>query len=319
MYYKIAILTEYKESIGYGHVVRTSAILETLVNKNLKVDFIVDSKLEINIGLNYPIKYRNWLQIGIDSEYDILIVDTYSIQDEIWDNLKNYSKIISYMDDGNVSVTLTNIVLIKTAIEAKKEKNKIQLIGTKFFPIRESLRNVSKHNSSEIFVMFGGTDIRALSIKLLPLFCNSQNLKFNIVTANENIYKELKLKKTNNINIYFSPNWNELALLMASAKLAISSGGTILYELAYFNIPTIPIEVIDNQKLGLEEFKKIGFINEYFKYNEEYLLEKINNKLIDSIKNYEKYILMAGNGQRIVDGEGSERIVDELIKIRNSL
>lgn len=313
---KLSILTEANKRTGFGHVIRCCSIYEEFLQNNIPVELFIDTEDEIKLFNDIHYKKLNWLSDLFDIESDIILVDSYSLSKKNWDNLEKKSKMLIYINDDNVDIYSKNITSLRFAIEAKNFHNKKQLFGIKYFPIRKNLQNISQIKSNNILVMFGGTDIRELSIKLLPLYKKYPNFNFNIITANETIFE--KIPKQDNIITFLNPNWNELAKLMANAYIAISSGGTILYELAYLSIPTIAISVIDNQEKGIAEFVKKGFIDRYLHYKNKNLLDEIDLSLINFIQNYKFYHKKAQIGKKLIDGYGSSRIVQDILKLYKS-
>lgn len=312
---KIAILTEYRVEKGIGHLIRCNAIYNAFEEKDINVEFIVDTNEDIYILENISYIKYSWLIKGISKFYDVVLIDTYSINKTNWKNLELNSKNIFYLDDGNVFIPSSKINLVKSAIESKKVGKNNQFVGTSFFPLRRAIKETTLYKVSEkdILVMFGGTDIRELSLILTPIFKKYKNYTFNIVTANKKIYK--KIIEIKNIKSYINPPLKQLLYLMKSSKFAIISGGTVLYELAYLQIPSIVIEVIDNQHFGIDTFKKRGFIEKSFIYNQSDLNEEIDSYIQRFISNYSFFKNKAKIGRKIIDGNGANRIVDEIMRV----
>lgn len=310
----IAILTEYKKEKGIGHLIRTYSIVNTFRDKSYSIEFIIDTYEDnLLIDTSEYTKF-NWLTDNIINSYDAILIDTYSIKKYNWINLRKKSKVIFYIDDGNIAIPFPDIILIKIAIESNISSINPHVIGTKYFPLRKEIKENqdARGLDNEVLVMFGGTDIRELSVTLVPILKKNQKCRFNIVTANPNVYN--KIDCTKNISKYLSPPISFLSSLMKRSKFAIVSGGTILYELAYLQIPVIVIEVIDNQKKGIEVFKARKFIEESFLYNDMYLNEKIDNYMSKIINDYSYFQKQAKIGRSIIDGEGSTRITEKIIE-----
>lgn len=311
---RVCLLSQYSSSIGAGHIIRCSTIFE-FFSEYCEVDFFIDSNEKVLLSNNINFEIHNWLSANIEKYYDIILVDTYNIKHLNFKKLKTKTKIIAYMDDGVIDVKDKDVILIRTAVEKIKTNfENICFVGTKYFPIRKSLINakVIKRDELNALVMFGGTDIRQLSLFLNPLYLKYSNIKFNIVTMNKKIVEEIET--AHNINVFFNPNWDELAKIMAYSDFALVSGGTILYELSYMKIPSIVISVIENQNKGIKAFLDLGFIDEYYSYNENNLIEKIEKKISSVLENYDSFRKFAELGRRIVDGNGARNLVLELIK-----
>lgn len=312
---KIAILTEYRKEKGIGHCIRCQGILSSFIKRGFDIDLIIDTDEDIKLLSKSIYQIRPWLKIGIDKPYDVFIVDTYSIKNENWMNLNKMSDLIFYLYDGNLKIEFQNIFLIKTAVESKPEGNNPELIGTDYFPLRKEIQNLNKvhFNKKKVLVLFGGTDIRALSVTLSPIFNRYKEYQFFIVTASEDIYNRIEEKQ--NIHKLLNPSMDIFLELLNDIKFAIISGGTVLYELAYLQIPSIVIEVISNQSEGIKTFKEKGFIEKYFIYNDEELKEKLDKYIYEMITNYEYFKKKAKKGRIIINGKGSEKMVEKIIDI----
>jgi len=313
---KISILTETNKKIGLGHVIRCCSIYEEFLKNNINTRLFIDTKDKIKLFNGIAYKKLNWLSNLFDIESDIIVIDSYSLSKKNWNNLEKKSKLLIYIDDDNINIYSNKVISLRFAIEAKRTENNKQLFGIKYFPIRENLKNINQVKSNNVLVMFGGTDIRKLSIKLMPLYDKYPDFNFNIVTTDETLFTQIA--KQNNIFPILNPNWDVLAKLMANSYIAISSGGTVLYELAYLSIPTIAIEVIENQKKGIKEFIKKGFIVQYLDYKNENLLDEIDSLLFKIIQNYQFYYTKAKIGTKIIDGKGATRIVEAILKLYKS-
>ncbi len=313
---RVCLLSQYSSSIGAGHIIRCSTIFE-FFSEYCEVDFFIDSNEKVLLSKNINFEIHNWLSTNLEKYYDIILVDTYNIKHLNFKKLKTKTKIIAYMDDGVIDIKDKDVILIRTAVEEiKTNLENTCFVGTKYFPIRKSLINVEVNKKEEcnVLVMFGGTDIRELSLLFSPLYLKYSNIKFNIVTMNKKIVE--KMESYENINLFFNPNWDNLAKIMAYSDFALVSGGTILYELAYMKIPAIVISVIENQNKGIKAFLDLGFIDEYYSYNENNLIEKIEKKINSVLENYDSFSKFAEVGKKIVDGNGARNLVLELIKHR---
>ena len=100
---------------------------------------------------------------------------------------------------------------------------------------------------------------------------------------------------------------------MLKSDIDISAGRQTLYELARLGISTIGVCVAENQLGNIKGWEKIGFL-EYAGFdNEDNIIVKINNllKILENIKIRESKSKI---GRKIVDGKGSLRVSNKLLK-----
>jgi spore coat polysaccharide biosynthesis predicted glycosyltransferase SpsG len=81
------------------------------------------------------------------------------------------------------------------------------------------------------------------------------------------------------VQIYRSLNAVDIRDVFLSSDLVISAGGQTLFELAALGIPTIPVQVMDNQTEDIDGFLTLGFFDEVFQWDDPLLKSKIVNKV----------------------------------------
>ncbi|GAE87810.1 hypothetical protein [Acetivibrio straminisolvens] len=102
--------------------------------------------------------------------------------------------------------------------------------------------------------------------------------------------------------------------IMLKSDMAISAGGSTLYELCACGTPTLAIVIADNQREMVDMMSSEGYIISLGWHGEladMELLQKIKLLCAD----YEKRVSLSKKMQKLVDGEGVRRIVEEIIKI----
>lgn len=116
-------------------------------------------------------------------------------------------------------------------------------------------------------------------------------------------------------NIHFYQAVEHMKEYMMEADIAISAGGTTLYELCACGTPTITYSFADNQLNNVLQFQEDELMDyagdvrdmDVFK-NAEILLDKYDESVELRKERSTKM-------QSLVDGKGSERIVKELLKL----
>ena len=120
-----------------------------------------------------------------------------------------------------------------------------------------------------------------------------------------------KYKKHENVRIY--RGIPDIASYMQEADLAISAGGTTLYELCAMGTPAISYSFTDNQIASLEKFNEDGLIS--------YAGDMRKDDVIEHIAGYLEYY---GQNQAVrkerslrmqdfVDGKGALRVAQTLM------
>ncbi|MFT8352407.1 UDP-2,4-diacetamido-2,4,6-trideoxy-beta-L-altropyranose hydrolase [Clostridium saccharoperbutylacetonicum] len=306
---KIFIRADGGKEIGLGHVMRMLVLGEELQKSN-EVVFIcrnsINNKFEAGIK---KIKEKSFKVIEISEEdyieeiieiqkrynADVLITDSYDVDEEYFIKLKKYFKLIGYVDDVNKCKMDVDFIINQNinAYDLNYKKNinpstKL-FLGTQYCMLRDEFRQAYKSKEikkevQDILLTLGGMDNNHNTLKILDQIKDiNKNIHMVIGSAfNKTLIDKIQdmTKKYNNIYIYKKAN---MAQLMLKCDVAISACGSTLYELAAMSVPSIGIVLAENQKFVAEKMKEMKLIFECFEIE---AIEKINlhvllNKLIE--------------------------------------
>ncbi len=102
-----------------------------------------------------------------------------------------------------------------------------------------------------------------------------------------------------------------MAELLAGADLAITAGGTTMWELSALGVPFITVVVAENQRLSTLAMTALGYPCVMAKDVIGKLPEKLRTLIGDAAQRQS----LAAAGQRLVDGEGAPRVCAEISKL----
>ena len=321
---RIIILTEGGKNIGLGHITRCKSIYEAFNYRNFQPKLIINGDNSIKtIFSDIDFEIKNWLNdLSFIKPDDIVIIDSYLANIEIYEKISNNSSLTIYFDD-NIRLTYPKGIVVNGLINAEEfnypKDDKIKyLLGSEFSPLRSEFWNcnaITINDSIEnILITTGGNDIRNLTPKLLNFLNNNfKEFKKKIIFADSfNNISEIESLKNDNCELFYSPNSKEILEIMENVDLAISSSGQTLYELACLGIPTISIGIIDNQKDNINNFQKIEFIEYAGCWNDKNLLNNISDK-IKLLQNKKNREIKKINGTEAINGKGSLNIVKNIL------
>lgn len=257
---------DYGIQIGNGHYVRCLNIAKKLKQLNHNV-YLVTSTQE-----NLPNNIWNILYVKKNSitdvveisnqfykEESIFILDHYYIENHIEFEKtisKYFSKFVVIEDLNNrrhyCDVFINwNIYASKTEYQRLMlKKNTKILCGIKYFLINDDFLKTPKDmKKNTIFVFFtSGNDKNLTLITLNALSKFNFNIECVIGNVNPSKNKIIEYCKQNkNINLHIQTQ--KIHEIMSKCEFAIGSFGQNTYERLYYKIPTIGIEIADNQKL----------------------------------------------------------------------
>jgi len=192
------------------------------------------------------------------------------------------------------------------------------LLGSKFTPIRKEFWEVPekliKIEIQTVFLTFGGQDLRNLTPRILRSLTRNypEWRKIVVVGSGFDNLKQIEETKDELTLLYHSPSAGEMVKLMLDSDLAISAAGQTIYELARVGLPTIAINVADNQTFHLKGWIKEGFITSEISYKDI----NLEHKIFSSLKNIKTRAIrekLSKIGKQKVDGDGARRIAQNLI------
>lgn len=210
------------------------------------------------------------------------------------------------------------------------------LLGIEYVPLREEFSagagyvqsrkvlslgaaNVTPAANCGILITTGGSDSFNLAGQLLMEAMKYDALKekeYHVVSGSLNPHiGELQALAQKHENIHIHCNVTNMAELMAESEVALSAGGSTLYELCAMGVPVIAFSFAENQERLVQTFVKRGIAQ----YGGNYRTD--GNKMIqNTIAGLQK---LCGDealkteyrrkALQLVDGRGAERIAEALL------
>lgn len=136
------------------------------------------------------------------------------------------------------------------------------LLRPEFFEARKNLkRDFSKVN--RIHVNFGGTDqlnMSLLAIRAIQAL-NCTNLLVDVVIGQSNPHQSILRREVSNLSGFeLHVQTENMAELIAHADLAIGANGSSTWERCVLGLPTLAIQMADNQQDSAIELGELGVI-----------------------------------------------------------
>ncbi|MEE1305131.1 MAG: UDP-2,4-diacetamido-2,4,6-trideoxy-beta-L-altropyranose hydrolase [Agathobacter sp.] len=339
---KIIIRADGNSVIGAGHIMRCISIAKEMHRRGNKCTFIIsDTSFEQIIrdnGLNAVVLDSDYRDLDNEIEKlkplmreiqpDFIIVDSYYVTKRYFEEIRAYAPVV-YIDD-RLEFEYPVWMIINYNIYSNRDQYEILyankqlprlVLGTKYVPLREEFQNIKNTPKSDgmkrVLISTGGADreriLLGLANKLLEK--KYENIQFHLlVGAFEPDKEELRQIAKNNGHIIIYENVKKVSELMLQCDLAISAAGSTLYELCACGIPTITYVIADNQIMGAEAMAEKGIMIYAGDYRSKVAFyENIVSQMKTLLVSKNKLKTMAKNSQRLVDGKGVGRIVDEII------
>lgn len=336
---KIAIRADGSPNIGTGHIQRCLALSSQLQKEGMEVLFITKSNrlvkervkqegfeiVELNNNSDLEEDLERTIEIIKTNKIDVLITDSYEFDEKYLSVAKKNVKMLVSVDDL-ANITFPSDIVINQNIYAKNlefrsltGKTKF-LLGSQYALLRKEFSGLGKRKINgkvhNVLITLGGSDNFNLTPKILNMLGKIQD-EFKITTVISyffnNVYEIEKAIKKMIKRVEVIYNSSQMADLMLSADLAITGGGTTLYELAATGTSALAFCLADNQYknvVGMAEVGTVVNLGWGNAFDEENFHQKIN-KLI---KDYQSRKKMSKLGQKLVDGKGSSRCAQEILR-----
>lgn len=298
---KFWILVNANDKIGGGHLRRCldlADVISAKYPKEIMVQFITWS-----LDRQYESLFQNFEILKIEEKNlidslenlnfenkDFFLVDVNSERVhslEFQSFLRNFGFRTAYFL-ANYNWEYNCDFLINTSPLAKMKDVKVTsntrcLFGPEFFIFRKSFRyikNIHQKRENKIFICFGNADPEGYTIRMIQYLMHvCVELEIVVVIGSSNrtmdLIYELKDKLPSNIRLVF----NEMDVLpyMLNAKFAITSVGSMFYELTVLQIPSVLFPSSEMEDLVANHLCEMGYAKLGMKFGGNWNEELLND------------------------------------------
>ena len=341
----IGFRVDANEKVATGHLMRCLAIAKGFQRRGEEVIFFLAEEKETERlkaqNLPYIVLHSRWDDLEqeipalkkalIEHAVTRLIVDSYQAKKSYLERLNQWVKVI-YMDDMAEDIYHIDGVIHYsnwpwdgTYKKSYEGLDTVCMAGMEYTPLRAKFYPAGEDNRKpNILLTTGGTDPYDVAGRLLEYVkeqqeepgCLSGEVHFSVISGSMNQNKtHLEQLARENRWITLWENVNNMGELMRDSYLAVSAGGTTLYELCACKVPTVSFSFADNQEGFTREMGEQGIM--FYAGDarkEEHLIERIYSKLAQLWRDAQMCGAFREKMGRLVDGKGVDRIVDEVLK-----
>ena len=328
--------------IGMGHIRRCLSVSAALREVGEQTCFLVSDDAAVSLldaqGQDYRVLNSSWhnpeeeletlLPVLRESGRGVFFADSYYVTAEY---LRQVGELmpVCRMDDMGIS-GLPADLLINYNIFATQSLYTIDngktnyLLGTKYAPLRREFQNVYqpvREKAERVLITTGGSDRYDLTGQILKSALQkpeTKDLEYCVVSGPYNEYlPQLREMEQQHGNVHIYNNVTQMSELMQSCDIAVTAGGSTMYELCAVGVPMLCFSFVDNQEKiveGFRERKIVRFAGNYLTQKEKMiplLIEQIA-ALHDSV---ELRRSCNEKERELVDGQGAWRIAERLCAI----
>ena len=321
--------------IGAGHFMRCLALANAYKNIGGSITFVCKDiqpecesfakKQEVELVHSpHDIGSRddaNFLvELANQASCSEVITDGYFFDADYRRALRNKKISVVAIDDGDLIPDETDLVINQNAHAEQIKLNSEEvdllglrycLLGSRFWPYLNWSRKTAD-SATRFLVCFGGGDhLDWIKKSIAAIFNIVAKCEIRAVGADESDISELLAGATENQSIECIRHSDEIERIMAWADIAIGASGSMTWERAFMQLPSISIALAQNQQPLGETInqKQIGVhIGSAETVTDQQLREGIE-RLVSDIELRNK---MALNGRTAIDGYGCDRVVQAL-------
>lgn len=329
----IYIRTDMNNTIATGHVMRCLSIADAAKNAGEDTTFLLADEQAVGLiekhGYHTIVLHTKWNDM--EQELPILdtLIQTYQIKNMLIDSYqvtKTYLSRLSaqtkifYIDDRNAFSYPVHALICYANYYEKFDypshyANTELYLGPQYAPLRTEFAFCNsksiKPKAETLLLMSGGSDSYDVLPQLLENLSPEAFKHIDVICGiYHSRYDELKKKYAPHKSIHIQKAVSNIADYMKQADLAVSAGGTILYELCAVGTPAISYIIADNQWDNVVSFQNQNMIDYAgdMRENPAGTIQTILQKISEYKENFVLRTKRSQKMQSLVDGRGAFRI-----------
>jgi len=256
-----------------------------------------------------------------------ILVDSYEATDEYLRTLRTFGRVFLLDDLQNHAFPVDGVINYNVFADEKRyhelypDSNITFCLGARYIPLRQQFLNREyeiKPEAHRILITTGGGDADniagQIAARLLAVMPDA-GTELHIVAGRFNPhYGELCRMAQEHPRVQIHHDVQDMASLMCSCDLAITAGGSTVYELAALGVPFVCFSYAENQEL-LTEYIGRESIADYagaWHRDAEQTLENIAQQTGELAADAELRKQFSQREKTMVDGRGAERLAQVL-------
>jgi len=323
--------------IATGHMMRCLSIADEVCAMGGDVTFITADEYPIELltarGYKAIVLNTDWKDMDqevpvlsdVIQNYGItqLLVDSYQVTKQYLEQIRDKVSLV-YMDDLDCFEYPVDRIICyagyweRFSYGKKKIEGQDYCLGMRYAPLRKAFQNCKEKEIGsqikKILLLSGGSDAYHIIERMVEQFKDEEDVQFITICGRYyEGFEALKERYHSYSNLHFYKDISNLEDYMHEADLAISAGGTTLYELCAVGTPTISYSFADNQIYNVEQFAADNLIDYAGDVRKEDIFTKVKELYHSYNQDVELRKARSKRMQEMVDGQGAKRIAEVLL------
>ncbi len=328
----LAIRVDGGPEIGYGHLIRTSALTEELLDQNNTIavatttpksaESVFPESVDI-VDLpsrDNPEPFVEWLNT---TSPDGVFTDAYPVDTSYQQEVRAHAPLAVLQDDARHAVCAEvfingNLYAPDLNYEFVGDSPKTYL-GTEYVLLRRQIRELAaneppwREQPERAIITMGGSDIGGLTPTVVRAF-DGLDLRVDAIVgpgcsdAQEQTVRTAATETDADVRVMRDPD--DLVDRMFEADIAVSTASSTTYELLALGTPIVSIPTVDNQEPIASALRQRDAATVLQRGADEVAFRRAVKNYID---NSELRLKHRQRGRKLVDGKGCERVAAELL------
>lgn len=333
------------KDIGMGHVMRCLTVAEVLRDRGEEVCFLLASEDAVPLlqkkGFSYLVLHSDYRQPEEELEQleellvahtpALFLADGYFFTPAYYEVVGKHTKVACFEDMGQVDPKvdlLINYNIYADEALYPERHAKAYLCGAGYIPLREEFTRESAPDSMDIretarkvLLTTGGADRYNLAGQILEYALEhpeSSNLEYYVVSGAANHHLPVLQALENKYkNIHLCVAVEQMAELMKSCDVAITAGGSTMYELSAVGVPFVCFSFAENQQKLVDTYGENGWSAYAGNYltREQTMIPEMIESIMTLVSDSGYRRRLSQNLRTLVDGKGAWRIAQALLNL----
>jgi UDP-2,4-diacetamido-2,4,6-trideoxy-beta-L-altropyranose hydrolase len=324
---KVVIQADSGAASGLGHVQRCLALAAALAERGAECSFLVTELVPVRERIERAGFRAHELGAGSAEELaaTVVVVDSYRV-DELYLRRLRKAGIAVVLIDDHASFPVPSQLCVNGGANAESLPYRQAfgdtrfLLGPRYAMLRPELWDAAAREPAErtanVLLTLGGSDPHGLAPRLLRAL-DDVEADFAVTLV---------------VGPYF-PDRNglgrgcrrELTLLdapaslvepMRAADLAVSAAGQTVYELARLGVPTVAVEIAENQRAGLAALARRGAVRAAGRAGDPGLAEAVAAAVRELVADTAGRRALAAAAGSLLDGQGARRVAAAICELQ---
>ena len=333
---EIIVRVDGGSDIGFGHIVRTTAIAQSAIQRGAEVTYATTTPDSVGSVAPNDATIRTlpsrdnpepFLQQLEEIRPDVVLADAYPIDTAYQWAIRDNVPLAVLSDDTRHTICadlLINGNLYAEELNYEFEREEPQLLlGPKYVPLRKQIRELAqqtppwREEPERALITMGGSDMAGLTPIVLQAFDGFDLTVDVVIGPGVRDPLEQKIHHTAEsvpVKTEVVRNPGDFPERMFRADFAVSTASSTTYELLALGTPIISLPVAENQEPIASALRERNLATVLDQGAEEHQLEHAIEKYISEPElRQQRYQL----GRNLIDGQGTERICSELLSLAN--